>query len=417
MAKKRLFSTVTLIMLILCLYMPSAWMAETLTVAVNQSQVISLPGVERVAVANPEIADVMIVSGYEALIVGKSAGVTSLHIWSSTGRQSYLVEVAVDDIPLARSIETAIGYPNLRVSKLGRTIILEGSVDTQPQKERAEKLASIYGDKVINLLALMKPVQIKIEAQVIEIDRQKTRDLGIKWGTGNGSAFSPGGFAAGQDFIGQNGWSLGNFGETAALNAQLSALIKQGSAKILSRPNMVTLSGNKADIMVGGEIPIPVSLKDGTVGIEWKEYGIKLEVGPELSSANLIHSKIKAEVSSLDWNSAHKIQLGTNMAIPPIKMRKAESAIALASGQTMAIGGLISSETTRDVYKLPLLADLPILGGLFKSESFNRSETELLILITPTVVYPTSYQPEAQPDMKEFSQENPWGVRVDGGKD
>ena len=414
---KYILSIMALLLLFLFTFMPSAWMADTLTVAVNQSQVITLPGVERVAVANPEIADVIIVSGYEALIIGKSAGVTSLHVWSSAGRQSYLVEVAVDDVPLARTIEAAIGYPNLRVSKLGRTIILEGSVDTQPQKERAEKLATIYGDKVINLLALLKPVQIKIEAQVIEIDRQKAKDLGIKWGNSTGSGFSAGGFAAGQSYLGNNGWSLGNFGQTAALNAQLSALVKDGTARILSRPNMITLSGDKANIMIGGEIPIPVGLQNGTISIEWKEYGIKLEINPELSSANLIHSKIKAEVSSLDWNSAHKIQLGTNMSIPPIKMRKAETSIALASGQTMAIGGLISSETTRDIYQLPLLADLPILGGLFKSTSFNRSETELLILITPTVVDPAAYQADAQTDMKEFSKENPWGGTSNGGKD
>jgi pilus assembly protein CpaC len=269
---------------------------------------------------------------------------------------------------------------------------------------------------VINLLALMKPVQIKIEAQVIEIDRQKAKDLGIKWGNGV-DVFTPGTFAAGQSHQTGLGWSLGNFGQTAALNAQLSALIKNGSARILSRPNMITLSGDKANIMVGGEMPIPVSMQNGTVGIEFKEYGIKLEIGPELSSANLIHSKIKAEVSSLDWNSSHKIQLGLGMSIPPLKVRKAETSIALASGQTMAIGGLISSETTRDVYQVPLLADLPILGALFKSTSFNRNETELLILITPTVVDPASYQPELKPDMKEFSKENPWGGSDNAGKD
>lgn len=407
----------SLALLFLLIWMPSAWMADTLTVAVNQSQVITLPGVERVAVANPEIADVIIVSGSEALIVAKNAGVTSMHVWSSTGRQSYLIEVAVDDVPLARSIEAAIGYSGVKVSKLGRTIILEGKVDTQPQKERAEKLASIYGDKVINLLSLEKPAQIKIEAQVIEIDRQKAKDLGIKWGNGTGPGFAPGGFSAGQDYLYNNGWSLGNFGETAALNAQISAMVKDGTARVLSRPNVITLSGDKASIMIGGEIPIPVGLKDGTITILWKAYGIMLDIGPELTSANLIQSKIKAEVSSLDWNSAHKLQLGNNLYIPPIKMRKAETAIALASGQTMAIGGLISSETTRDITKIPLLADLPILGALFKSTSFNRQETELLIFITPTVVDPATYQPQAQPDMQEFSKENPWGGINNGGKD
>ena len=396
-------------LLFFILHTPSAWMADSFTVAVNHSQVITLPGVERVAVANPEIADVIIVSGSEMLVVGKSVGVTSLHVWSSAGLQSYLVKVAVDDAPLASTIESAIGYPGVKVSKLGSTIILEGKVDTQPQKERAEKLASIYGDKVINLLALEKPAQIKIEAQVIEIDRQKAKELGIKWGNGVGPDFTPGGFSGGQAYFGNNGWSLGNFGETAALNSQISAMVKDGTARILSRPSIITLSGDKANIMIGGEIPIPVGLKDGTITIVWKAYGIMLDIGPELTNANLIQSKIKAEVSSLDWNSAHRLQLGNGMYIPPIKMRKAETAIALASGQTMAIGGLISSETTRDILKIPLLADLPVLGSLFKSTSFNRQETELLIFITPTVVDPATYQPQAKPDMREFSKENPWG--------
>jgi pilus assembly protein CpaC len=171
---------------------------------------------------------------------------------------------------------------------------------------------------------------------------------------------------------------------------------------------MITVSGDKANIMVGGQIPIPVGLDNGRITIEWKEYGIKLDIAPEVNAEKLIQSKIKAEVSTLDWTSEHKIELGVGMKIPPIKMRKAETTIAMSSGQTMAIGGLISSETTKDVQKIPLLGDIPILGNLFKSSSFSRGETEVIILVTPTIVNPDEYLPSETREMKDFVKENPF---------
>jgi pilus assembly protein CpaC len=141
--------------------------------------------------------------------------------------------------------------------------------------------------------------------------------------------------------------------------------------------------------------------------VEWKEYGIKLEIQPEVNGEGLINSKIKAEVSTLDWSSDHKIGISNNFQIPPINSRRAEAAIAMSSGQTMALGGLMASETTKDVTKIPGLADLPIIGKLFRSESFSRHETELVILITPTIVDPREYVPGMTPEMQEFSKEDP----------
>jgi pilus assembly protein CpaC len=390
---------------------------ERMAVAVNQSLVLNFNGVSRVAVANPEIADVGVVSGYEILLIGKAPGITTVHIWTAYGRESFQVEVGTDDTHISNAIKSTLGYNNIRVSNVNKTIILEGTVNDQYQKMRAEKVAGAYGDKVVNLLEITRPTQVKIEARVIEIDREKIKNLGIKWGYSPGSA--PGTFFFGQGSTNSivSATALGNLGTISNINAQVDALLKDRVAKILSQPNMITLSGDKASIMVGGEIPIPISLDAGRIGIEWKEYGIKLDVAPEVNAEGLINSKIKAEVSSLDWNSTHKIELGLNMKIPPLKTRKAESAIALASGQTMAIGGLITSETSRDVYKLPLLGDLPVLGNLFKSTSFNKGETELIILITPTIVNPQEYAPPVTEELRNFQAENPWGGDETNAKD
>jgi pilus assembly protein CpaC len=388
---------------------------DTIEIAVNQSRLLAFNGVYRVAVANPDIADVGVVSGSEILVVGKQPGLTNVHIWSSSGRQSYLIEVGTDDSNIANMIKNTLGYTNIRVSKVNKTVILEGSVNDQYQKARAEQVAGAYGEKVVNLLEITNPIQVKIEAKIVEINREKIKDTGIIWG--NNPDSSPGTFYAGQSFINSVvGSVFGDMGSFADINSRLNALVKNGSAKILSQPNIITLSGDKANIMIGGEIPVPVALEDNKITVEWREYGIKLDIAPEVNTEGLIKSKIKAEVSTLDWNSTHRIELGQNMRIPPIKVRKAESAITLNSGQTMAIGGLIANEISEDIHKIPLLADLPVIGKLFKSRSFSKAETELVIFITPTIVNPTEYKPNTTRDMKDYSAENPWGGENSGRK-
>lgn len=413
MGKRCCIRLVFLLCCITFLAAPAA-AAEKMAVAVNQSRVLNFYAVERVAIANPNIADVMVVSGSEILLVGKAPGVTTLHVWSAGGRESYEVEVASDDASATNEIKSILGFGHISVSKIGKTIILEGKVSDKYQKNRAEAVASAYGDKVVNLLEITSPQQVKIEAKIVEIDRTKSRQLGITWGN---TLTAPGEFPFGQSV--QNsiyGQSLGKLGSIADINGQLNALIKNGSARILSQPNIITLNGDKANIMIGGQIPVPISLQNGEITIEWKDYGIKLEIEPEVNVDGLINSKIKAEVSSLDWDSAKSIKLGNNMEIPPLKMTKAETAIALSSGQTMAIGGLISSQDTKNITKIPLLADIPVLGALFKSTSFNRSETELLIFITPSIVDPSEYLPQSTQEMKDFFNEQPWGGSNDDGK-
>lgn len=399
-----------LLLLMILLTTVTALAGNRLEVATNKSRVLMFSQVERVAVANPDIADVIVVSGTEVLLVGKNAGFTTLHIWTPSGRESYEVEVASDDAPLAAQIQSILGYPGIKVSKVNKSIILEGKVNDQYQKKRAEQVAGAYSEKVVNLLEITRPTQVKIEARILEINKEKADNLGIKWGN---EPSIPGTFRFGQSWVNSEVTTRFRY---APIDAQLEALVKDGVVKILSQPSMITLSGSKADIIVGGEIPVPVGLDNGKITVEWKEYGIKLDIEPEVNGEGLINSKVKAEVSSLDWTDEHRIEIAGDLKIPPIKKRKAESAIALSSGQTLAIGGLMTSETARDVIKVPFLSKLPILGGLFKSSSFQKNETELLILVTPTIVDPSEYLPNASSDMKKFVNENPWGGDKDGGK-
>jgi len=407
---KKAFTACALVLFFLIVAVVPVWAAEPLellSLGAGQSKTMPVDRLERAAISNPEVADVVVVSKSELLLVGKQTGTATLIVWSGTGRKSYQIEVAASDTAIANEIKRILGYPDIRVAKVTKTVILEGTVNDQYQRARAEKIAGAYGEKVVNLLEIAKPIQIKIEAKIVEINRAKTQNLGLQYFSNNNST-APGIFYAGQSQINTSSPNtFGTLGTFAPVNAQLNLLIQDGYAKLLSQPNMVTLSGEKASMLVGGQIPVPVSNQNGQVSIEWKDYGIKLDITAESSLDGIITSKVKAEVSAMEWNSINKIELGTNIKIPPIRMRKAETTLALASGQTMAIGGLLSNDITRDVTKIPLLGDLPIIGQLFRSTAFTRGETELIILVTPTIVDPMALVPSVSQEMKNFIKETP----------
>ena len=409
------------VLLCLLLFWPgqlSASGQEKMTVGAGQSRTVNMSGLQRAAIANPDVADVVVVSSSELILVGKQTGTTTLIIWSNMGRQTYQVEVAANDPAIANEIKRVLGYPDIRVVKVNKTVILEGTVNDQYQRARAEKIAAAYGDKVVNLLEIAKPIQIKIEAKIVEINRLKTQTLGVQYFTTDtrfsADVNSPGKFYAGGGATNTRALStLGNLGTISPINAQLSLLIQDGFARLLSQPNMVTLSGDKASILVGGQFPIPVSNQNGSIIIEWKDYGVKLDITPEASLDGTITSKIKAEVSAVEWDSNHRIPISSSLSIPPIRMRKAETAIALASGQTMAIGGLIANDITRDVTKIPFLGDLPVIGQLFRSTSFTKGETELIILVTPTIVDPQALVPPLSQDVRDHLNQKPAGGQTD----
>lgn len=383
----------------------SACAAEPVEVSLNESKYMAASGITRLAVGNPAIADVQLLSSGDFLLVGKKAGTTSLIVWSDGGRRTeYTVYVAGNDRGMASAIQDAIGYPKVHVQMIKDRVMLRGKVENQYEHDIALKIAGLYtgGDdsSVIDLLEMEHPSQIRLEAQIIEINSDYTKNLGIQYwsqtpGSNSSSDSSTGNpnnnitvgtaglFYGGEDFSStrkHGGW-LGS--HVANVNVTLQALINEGKARILSRPSITTMSGKTANILIGGRIPIPVSDGNGNVSIDWHEYGVKLKIEPVVDSEDKITSKVHAEVSTLDYSHGVKID---SFSVPGIATREAESEVNVRSGMTMAIGGLINSEDAKIVSKIPLLGDLPIIGRFFRHTSNTRDKREVIILITPTLV-------------------------------
>lgn len=401
----------------------SACAAEPVEVSLNESKYMAASGITRLAVGNPAIADVQLLSSGDFLLVGKKAGTTSLIVWSDGGRRTeYTVYVAGNDRGMASAIQDAIGYPKVHVQMIEDRVMLRGKVENQYEHDTALKIAGLYtggdGSGVIDLLEMEHPSQIRLEAQIIEINSDYTKNLGIQYwsqtpGSNSNSDSSTGNpnnnitvgtaglFYGGEDFSStrkHGGW-LGS--HVANVNVTLQALINEGKARILSRPSITTMSGKAANILIGGRIPIPVSDGNGNVSIDWHEYGMKLNIEPVVDSEDKITSKVHAEVSTLDYSHGVKID---SFSVPGIATREAESEVNVRSGMTMAIGGLINSEDAKIVSKIPLLGDLPIIGRFFRHTSNTRDKREVIILITPTLVADDTPVPMSQ-RMKESYEE------------
>lgn len=401
----------------------SACAAEPVEVSLNESKYMAASGITRLAVGNPAIADVQLLSSGDFLLVGKKAGTTSLIVWSDGGRRTeYTVYVAGNDRGMASAIQDAIGYPKVHVQMIEDRVMLRGKVENQYEHDTALKIAGLYtggdGSGVIDLLEMEHPSQIRLEAQIIEINSDYTKNLGIQYwsqtpGSNSNSGSSTGNpnnnitvgtaglFYGGEDFSStrkHGGW-LGS--HVANVNVTLQALINEGKARILSRPSITTMSGKTANILIGGRIPIPVSDGNGNVSIDWHEYGVKLKIDPVVDSEDKITSKVHAEVSTLDYSHGVKID---SFSVPGIATREAESEVNVRSGMTMAIGGLINSEDAKIVSKIPLLGDLPIIGRFFRHTSNTRDKREVIILITPTLVADDTPAPMSR-RMKESYEE------------
>lgn len=401
----------------------SACAAEPVEVSLNESKYMAASGITRLAVGNPAIADVQLLSSGDFLLVGKKAGTTSLIVWSDGGRRTeYTVYVAGNDRGMASAIQDAIGYPKVHVQMIEDRVMLRGKVENQYEHDTALKIAGLYtggdGSGVIDLLEMEHPSQIRLEAQIIEINSDYTKNLGIQYwsqtpgsnsnsdsSTGNSNSGitvgTAGLFYGGEDFSStrkHGGW-LGS--HVANVNVTLQALINEGKARILSRPSITTMSGKAANILIGGRIPIPVSDGNGNVSIDWHEYGMKLNIEPVVDSEDKITSKVHAEVSTLDYSHGVKID---SFSVPGIATREAESEVNVRSGMTMAIGGLINSEDAKIVSKIPLLGDLPIIGRFFRHTSNTRDKREVIILITPTLVADDTPVPMSR-RMKESYEE------------
>ena len=367
-----------------------------------------------------------------------SKGSTTLFVWTADGeRYEYLVSVVDEEIGQAEIIEQAINLPNVHVKKVGDRILLTGkvknqyqtarlyvaddgnnnlsvgsNVDMQLQTQEATSAGSITIDtsklvstgKIIDLLEMESPIQIRLEAQVIEINSDNAKELGVQYGVNRtGGVFyfgedykrtktytptyfdpSTGMITSGNSYTARNTplrenplrWLEENF---APINGQINALVTKGKAKVLSRPNITTMSGESAKIRIGGEIPYTTTDDDGSKTTEFKDYGIILQFKPILDAQGRITMAVHTEVSSIGGTTPDGEQYTLNT-------RSADSVVNVISGSTMVVGGLMDSSETKNINKIPLLGDIPILGEFFKYNSKSRDKRELMVVVTPYIV-------------------------------
>ena len=416
---------------------PAYAYAQPLWLGVNQSYYLSTSSaITRVAVGNPKIADVQDLGDFAINIVAVSQGSTTINVWTANGmRQDFTVSVSNEDTGLAAAIKRAINLPGVTVQMIENRVLLRGQVKNQYEKDLAFKIACLYvgenpaaskkdvlklgsdngssssvktevsteeqvdsSARVINLLDMENPDQINMEALVIEINSDDAKKLGVTYSspTTDGSSTGitmndPGTFYAGETYGVQRAkgghWYTRNwlFTHFSQINAQLRLLIEQGKARVVSRPNITTMSGKSAGILVGGQIPYPVvSNSSNNITVEYKPYGISLNlINPTIDRQGNIMAKINAEVSRLDWSNS---VVANGYRMPGMSTRSAQTVVTIPSGMTMAIGGLLNSEDSKTIQKLPLLGDIPILGELFKYHNDSRQKSEIMILLTPRVV-------------------------------
>lgn len=345
--------------------------------------------ITRVTVANPAIADVVVLDKVKLNIIGKALGSTSLSVWSANGmRQDFVISVCNTDTATAQFIKQSMGLDGVQVAKVGDKLVLQGTVENQYELNNALGMAKVYAgeDNIVNLIQMKNPTMVNLSALVIDISGKDASDLGFKYGVAKEISLDGGvpkiTFGTAGDFYGGMDWQDYTHHPFQNVDFMIQALASQNKIKVLSRPNITTMSGEEAEILIGGELPIPTS-KDGEISVEWKPYGIKLKIKPQVDQENKITSKVEAEVSGIDASVSVPTSAGK---IPGLISRKASTMLSVPDGQTMAIGGLMNSDESKVITKVPILGDIPIIGEFFKHTSTSKDKRELMILITPTIV-------------------------------
>ena len=345
--------------------------------------------ITRVTVANPAIADVVVLDKVKLNIIGKALGSTSLSVWSANGmRQDFVISVCNTDTATAQFIKQSMGLDGVQVAKVGDKLVLQGTVENQYELNNALGMAKVYAgeENIVNLIQMKNPTMVNLSALVIDISGKDARDLGFKYGVAKEISLDGGvpkiTFGTAGDFYGGMDWQDYTHHPFQNVDFMIQALASQNKIKVLSRPNITTMSGEEAEILIGGELPIPTS-KDGEISVEWKPYGIKLKIKPQVDQESKITSKVEAEVSGIDASVSIPTSAGK---IPGLISRKASTMLSVPDGQTMAIGGLMNSDESKVITKVPILGDIPIIGEFFKHTSTSKDKRELMILITPTIV-------------------------------
>ncbi len=407
----------------------------TIELTIGAGKLLQLPGrAASVFVADPSIADVQTPNPHGVFVFGNRPGRTTLFVLAPDGTAMVAdtLDVTLDEAALRHAVHDGVAQP-MHVEPAGNGLILSGNSPSPEAAAAAEDLARQTPNvgTVIDQLRVTSPIQVNLRVRVAEVSRSVSRELGFNWSTifnaGSfhiGIATTPGntGIAAGganslglitttgvaSPAAGAAATTAGAatsavdqiFGQVTSSVAtgtlSLDAMADEGLVTLLAEPNLTTTSGEPATFLAGGEYPIPIPEGLGTVGIEYKQYGVSVGFTPTVLTSGMISMRISPEVSELSTTGSTTID-GIN--VPALISRRAQTTVELASGQSFAIAGLLQNNTANDLHKIPWLGDIPILGALFRSTSFQRSETELVIVVTAYTVRPTDTAPVLPTDL------------------
>jgi len=389
--------------------------SAAMKLSVGRSVVLDRPSdVARISISNPEIVDAVAVTTREILVNAKSVGMATLVIWSRAGaRDMYVVTVDRDLEPIRRLLKETFPDEAIDVRSDRDALALVGHASNPAVADRAMALVAPLVKTVVNNLQVVPPgadKQIILRVKFAEMDRTVASSFGVNL-LSTGAGNTPGRITTGQFASGNPSQVTGTipghptgttttFTLSDALNIfafrpdlNLGAVIQdletQGLLQILAEPNLVTTNGKEASFLVGGEFPVPV-LQPGSVGsvtIQFREYGIRLNFLPQVTANKTIKMHVKPEVSTIDVANG---VVFNGFSIPALATRRMETDVELGEGQSFVIAGLLDDRVTENLSKVPGLANLPILGTLFKSRQLTRSKTDLVVMVTPETAYPLS---------------------------
>jgi pilus assembly protein CpaC len=375
--------------------------APEVVVAVGKSQVIELAApYSDLMIADPKIADVLPLTNHSVYVVGKGMGSTALTIYGPGKRL-----IAAANVVVSADIEGLKGRlgellpeeHDIAVRAANQSIVVSGTVGSPVALQKTLALAESYAPtKVVNMLGVEGTQQVMLSVRFVEMNRSTAKDLRLnvqRTASGGNPSIA---VITGDTLVANAGALVNSFGALKGvwngnLEVLLDALETKNLAKTLAEPNLVAMSGDTASFLAGGEFPIPISQSNGTGGaaptitVEFKQFGVSLAFTPTILKDGLINVVVNPEVSSIDPTIS--VDVGV-IKVPGIKVRRAHTTVELRDGESFTVAGLLTQDYQNQVRQFPFVGDIPILGALFRSNGYQRNETELVIVVTPHLVVP-----------------------------
>ena len=387
--------------------------AVAVNVLVGQSRVINFDRpVGRFSVSNPEIAEAVLVTPNQVLVNGKAFGQVNFIAWEQSGGEYLVFDVYVRaNLSLIDSqIRALFPKDDIRLSQANGSVVISGNVTDPKTAAQVDSVVQAAGFKTVNMLAspVKNVAQVQLQVRVAEVNRNKMRDystsfMSIPQGGTSGYVNSGGGPSSLQSAATSSvstaletllspALNLFIFNRQINTSAMLHVLRTQGAFRELAEPNLIAMDGQQASFLAGGEFPVPVVQGGGSGGslamtVVFKEYGVRLNFKPTILDEDHIRLELEPEVSTIDFANGVKFN---GFVIPGLRTRRAKTGVELRDGQSFALAGLLDNSETKSLSRIPIVSDIPVIGNLFKSKSFQKSETELMFIVTAHLVKPVN---------------------------